>query len=84
MRPIYIENEYRVQLPHEFMINAFFALWVFRSFIGNIPREFYLDLVYALHFRDDRGETLSVLARTLTHNITPKPSDSGEILVAQQ
>lgn len=47
--------------PHK--INAHFALWGFRSFLRTpIPGPMCRNLTYALHFRQERGETLALLA----------------------
>ena len=62
LRPIYLNEGVELTSPIH-MINAAFAIWIFRSFLeANIPETLYRELLYMFHFRDERGETLSVLA----------------------
>lgn len=49
------------ELPY--FVNDYFALAVFRSFLEtDIPEEIEKFLVYAFHYRDERPETLAVIA----------------------
>jgi hypothetical protein len=62
IRPIYIHeaDEYDSSI-HQ--INAFFALWVFQSFLkSSVPENLVEYLIYIFHFRDEKGESLALLA----------------------
>jgi len=44
-------------------INAYFAMHVFRSFISSpIPQALKRELIYIFHYREEKGETLAILA----------------------
>jgi len=62
VRPIYIDEGVAFDASKHF-INAEFALWIFRSFLTHkIPLNLRDYLRYMFHFRDERGETLSLIA----------------------
>jgi hypothetical protein len=62
IRPIYIDSEVEIDANLHF-INADFAVWVLRSFLEeSIPFQLAEQLQYMLHYRDEKGETLSVIA----------------------
>ena len=62
IRPVYIEDGHPLQTQH-FYVNAFFALWIFRSFISlSFKNELLFGMIYIYHFREMRGENLAFLA----------------------
>ncbi|MBF0436826.1 MAG: hypothetical protein HQL77_15840 [Magnetococcales bacterium] len=66
-KPIYINSEQcGTDIPIEIhLINACFAYDVFGSFLEfSVPEEIRKSLVYSFHFREDRGESLALLAYT--------------------
>lgn len=64
MRPVnfFVPNE--IDPPfHLYQINAFFALYVFRSFLTqNVPDEVVPSLIYSFHYREIAPEILAILA----------------------
>jgi len=66
-RPIYIRelefNNFH-DLPQQlYRINALFALVVMQSYLESaIPHPLFEELFYILHFREEKGETLALLA----------------------
>ncbi|MEO5333704.1 MAG: hypothetical protein H7839_16960 [Magnetococcus sp. YQC-5] len=64
------------------MINAYFALYIFRSLLTyNISEPMKINLLYSFHFRDWSGETLALLAyacEEITKN-TLALQDSSEL-----
>lgn len=49
----------------QIQINAYFALLIYRNFLEvDSPENLDRDLLYTFHFRDERGEMLSILAYT--------------------
>ncbi len=72
MVPFYIEDGHPLS-ENMYLLNSYFAFWVFRSFLDkNIPEKFHIYLIYSLHFRDERGETLALLALTFQSISPPK------------
>ena len=75
--PIYVDDG--KPLPRaSFKLNAYFALYVFRSYLTyKLPPEVVGSLAYSFHFRDVRSETLALIAYTLDiclHTNSPKRS----------
>lgn len=64
LRPIYCDKRTRLVHPDPAnWINAYFAMWIFRSFLYHpLPPEMSRNLLYGFHFRDERGETLALIA----------------------
>ena len=63
IRPISYNNTDVEPTKSVLSINAIFAVWVFQSFLKyKIPTELMEHLIYTLHMRDERGETLSLIA----------------------
>ena len=67
-RPIQVRNplfaSMKAKLKTYHSVNAYLAFWVFRSFLDaeQIPKSLSRHFVYIFHFRDEKGETLSILA----------------------
>lgn len=66
-RPIYVrplDYDNPVEIPAEmYRLNAFFALTVLQSYMNTpISPQIADELAYLLHFRDEKGETLAILA----------------------
>lgn len=66
-RPIYLKQlnpTIAANIPSEmYRLNAFFSVAVMQSYLqSKIPRVMAEELAYMLHFRDEKGETLAILA----------------------
>jgi hypothetical protein len=62
-RPISFNMDARARSVGHFLVNAHFAVFVFRSFLrAEIPPEMLEMLVYTLHYRDVQPEVLGILA----------------------
>jgi len=62
IRPISFEDhpDFDVEI---YKINAYFAFWVFRSYLfHSVPQYLIDEMVYTFHFRDERGEVLAFMA----------------------
>ena len=74
LRPIYVDAEIPVR-SSLLVINARFALWTFRSFLArSVPANLVSNLIYLFHFRQEKGETLSLVAyccEEISHLSTP-------------
>jgi len=64
-RPIYVEDHHPLR-DVELMLNAFCAVWVFRSYLDyELPLPLMPALAYSFHFRDVSSETLAFIAYTI-------------------
>ncbi len=62
IRPVLVDDGAEMDTPL-YLVNAQFAVWVFRSYLTeDIPEELVEYLTYILHFREERGETLALIA----------------------
>jgi hypothetical protein len=62
VRPIYIEDGHPLTKV-EFKLNAFFAVWVFRSYLDyQLPAPLISALTYSFHFREVSSETMALFA----------------------
>lgn len=66
-RPIYVrplDYDNPVEIPAEmYRLNSFFALLVIQSYLDKpMSLKIANELAYLLHFRDEKGETLAILA----------------------
>jgi hypothetical protein len=63
IRPIFIDADIPLKSSSLHTINARFALWVFRSFLLQpLPANLVANLTYLFHFRQEKGETLALIA----------------------
>ena len=63
IRPVYIDADIPLESATLHTINARLALWVFRSMLHHpIPPSIAENLVYLFHYRQERGETLALIA----------------------
>ena len=66
-RPIYIDDGHPLT-KSALKLNAYFALWVFRSYLSyELPTDILSGLVYSFHFRDVRSEMMAMVAYTIDH-----------------
>lgn len=78
IRPVYIDADIPLESATLHSINARFALWVFRSVLQHpIPANIAENLVYLFHFRQERGETLALIAYCCEE--MSKPADSSTL-----
>ncbi len=62
-RPVFLESEADALPEQLYRINALFAVTVLQAHLDyEIPDDLWEELFYILHFRDEKGETLALLA----------------------